>query len=312
MFRCMVFLFFCFHFSFKIAQAEQLNDFENREFLVDQTSLNESLFDHSSKFPIILHHGLFGFNKIMFLEYFNGVPKALRNLGYEVYVTKVNPIGSVKERASQLAAQIDHILELSGKEKVNIIAHSMGGLDARYLVSQLGFGDKVASISMISTPNHGSYIAEMIVFAYDLNKKLTKKIFDLIGFPKVSDTNIIKQALIAIRDCSEKYVRLFNQTVTNHSMVYYQSWAGSTSTRKSDQTASMDPLFIIPYWILREKRGHNDGLISVSSAKWGHYKGLISADHLDQIGFWWKKNFSQFRYRMFYQKVASGLARKGF
>ena len=314
--RCFIWVLVFFAFNNAVAQNvsdhESLNSKIPLDFLTEQLSHNETEYEHASKYPMILHHGIFGFTKILFLEYFNGVPSALRNLGYEVYVTKVNPIGSVKERARQLAQQIDKILALSGKEKVNIIAHSMGGLDSRYLISRLGYGDRVASLSMISTPNHGSYIAEKITYAYDLHKKLRKAMIKLMNFPNKPTKSIIQQTFIAISDCSEKMVKEFNQVIQNQSSVYYQSWAGRTSTKKSETTAALDPLFFLPYWILREKRGNNDGLISVNSARWGHFKGVISADHLDQIGFWWKKRFSKFRYRMFYQKVASGLARQGF
>lgn len=283
------------------------------EFLSEQVGLNQSEVTYASHYPIILHHGVFGFKKILILEYFYKVPETLRNLGYEVFVTKVNPIGSIAERSKQLGAQIDEILRITGKNKVNIIAHSMGGLDSRYLVSELGYEDKVASVSMISTPNRGSYIADIVVKAFGAHKKVREAVLNLIGVPKKK--GLIAKALEAISNNSEKFLTTFNERIANNAAVYYQSWAGVTSARAEKGSSKADkvgPLFFLPYWILKKRNGNNDGLVTVDSARWGHYRGMIPADHLDQVGFWWGATSPKYRHLLFFQKIASELARKGF
>ncbi|NRA44460.1 MAG: alpha/beta fold hydrolase [Oligoflexales bacterium] len=283
------------------------------KFLTDQVGLNQSEVTYASNYPIILHHGVFGFKKILILEYFYKVPDTLRNLGYEVFVTKVDPIGSIAERARQLGAQIDEIRRITGKDKVNIIAHSMGGLDSRFLISELGYQDKIASVSMISTPNRGSYIADIVVSAFDAHKKVREAVLSLIGAPQKK--GILAKAIEAVSNNSVKFLTNFNKRISNHSAVYYQSWAGVTSAR-SDKGASkgdrVGPLFYIPYWILKHRTGNNDGLVTVDSARWGHYRGMIPADHLDQVGFWWGATSPKYRHLLFFQKIASELARKGF
>lgn len=283
------------------------------KFLQQQVELNQRDVTYASNYPIILHHGVFGFKKILILEYFFKVPETLRNLGYEVFVTKVDPVGSIAERAEQLGAQIDEILRITGKNKVNIIAHSMGGLDSRYLVSELGFANKIASVSMISTPNRGSFIADLVVSAFGAHKQVREAVLKLIGIPQKK--GLIAKALEAVSNNSIKYLNEFNQRISNHSAVYYQSWAGVASARAEKGAGHQDkvgPLFIIPYWILKHRTGNNDGLVTVDSARWGHYRGMIPADHLDQVGFWWGATSSQYRHLLFFQKVASELARKGF
>ena len=284
------------------------------KFLHDQIGLNQSEVTYASNYPMILHHGVFGFKKILILEYFYKVPETLRNLGYEVFVTKVDPVGSIAERAKQLGAQIDEILRITGKDKVNIIAHSMGGLDSRYLISELGYEDKVASVSMISTPNRGSYIADIVVKAFGAHKKVREAVLKLIGIPD-KKKGLIAKALEAVSNNSIEFLNKFNQRVSNHAAVYYQSWAGVTSARSEKGASKGDrvgPLFFIPYWILKHRTGNNDGLVTVDSARWGHYRGMIPADHLDQVGFWWGATSPKYRHLLFFQKIASELARKGF
>src|SRR5258706_14785219 len=95
--------------------------------------------------PIVLHHGLFGYNSVgvgkFRWAYFQGIDKALRRAGYPVVVTRVRPTGGIATRAGQLKEAIDtglSSLNGSGAGKMLIVAHSMGGLDARYMIHQLG------------------------------------------------------------------------------------------------------------------------------------------------------------------------------
>ena len=48
------------------------------------------------------------------------------------------------------------VLTKTGAEKVNLIAHSKGGMEARYMIKVLGMNTHVASLTTISTPHHGS------------------------------------------------------------------------------------------------------------------------------------------------------------
>src|SRR5262245_17201827 len=88
--------------------------------------------------PVVLAHGLLGFDAIELwgsrFEYFRGVPARLRQLGSDVFQVSVPPIGSVAARAEALAKAIQAL----PSARVNVVAHSMGGLDARYAISRLG------------------------------------------------------------------------------------------------------------------------------------------------------------------------------
>ena len=117
----------------------------------------------ATRHPILLAHGYFGFDRIgvgqLRQEYFRGVRARLEALGYSVIVTRVAPVGSIGLRAAQLARQIASLRV----PRVNIIAHSMGGLDARLAIARFGLAERVASLTTIGTPHHGTPLAERVL-----------------------------------------------------------------------------------------------------------------------------------------------------
>ena len=113
---------------------------------------------------IVLHHGLFGFAHKrpaprLRLDYFHRINRVLGEDGYRVVCTHVAPIGSVAARAQQLADQLDH---LNGAP-VYLLAHSLGGLDARHMLTRLGRGRNVKALVTIGTPHRGTSFADWVV-----------------------------------------------------------------------------------------------------------------------------------------------------
>ncbi|HEY6879113.1 MAG TPA: hypothetical protein VI299_13900, partial [Polyangiales bacterium] len=107
-----------------------------------------------TRHPIVLAHGWGGIDRIgpfpLGYSYFRGIPEALRGAGHEVYIARVPATASIDLRAAALARQVR---QLGGR--VNIIAHSMGGLDARLAIARHGLSERVASLTTIGTPHHG-------------------------------------------------------------------------------------------------------------------------------------------------------------
>src|SRR5256885_9445421 len=117
--------------------------------------------------PIVLQHGLFGFGELQIgklkLSYFHGIDRAFGERGYPVIVSRVHPTGSIELRATQLKSTILRklkALKTPKTERVVIFAHSMGGLDARYMISRLGMDDRVSALVTITTPHRGSSYAD--------------------------------------------------------------------------------------------------------------------------------------------------------
>ena len=122
-------------------------------------------------YPIVLAHGAMGFNSISLLgvdllDYWYDLDTALASCsGASVHVAQVSPSHTTEYRGEQLLAQVQAVLAQTGKQKVNIIAHSMGGLDARYVMNARP--DLVASITTVGSPHKGSATFDRIASGLD-------------------------------------------------------------------------------------------------------------------------------------------------
>ena len=117
-----------------------------------------------TRYPILLLHGA-GFRDLKRPFYWGRIPDALEAHGAALYYGRQDCWASVGDNAQFLKDRLLKILEETGAEKVNIIAHSKGGLEARVLASSLGMGDKIASITTVGTPHRGSRVIDRLLEA---------------------------------------------------------------------------------------------------------------------------------------------------
>jgi triacylglycerol lipase len=220
------------------------------------------------QYPIVLAHGLMGFDRLELggksLEYFRGVPLKLRSLGAEVHVLKLAPTAGFLVRAQQLASAIRAI----DSTRVNIVAHSMGGLDARYAIAKLDIADRVASLTTIGTPHRGTPLADL---GTELLGEMLglRRMFEMLGL----DIN-------AFYDCTTVRMDTFNRDVLDAQGVAYGSFIAVTPNKIS----RIHPLLVPAYLYLAQQVGANDGLVPAESQNWGEVYGRIEADHWAQIG----------------------------
>jgi triacylglycerol lipase len=114
-----------------------------------------------TKYPIVLEHGLAGFDELFGVyEYWFGIPGSLEDGGAQVFVTTVSQLNSTEARGEQLIAQIEQIVAITGKPRVNLIGHSHGGLDVRYVASVRP--DLVASVTSVGSPHKGADLADFL------------------------------------------------------------------------------------------------------------------------------------------------------
>ena len=230
--------------------------------------------------------------------------------GHDPFYSETPPFSTTEERALAVEKYIVGLLKATGATKVNLIAHSMGGLDSRYLISKNGLNrsDIVASLTTLGTPHRGTRLADVadgvlpegIGWSFVLDS-----LIELYGesFSKKADKNTNFRG--ALSSLSEKNAPEFNATHRNVDGVIYQSYAGIASITgianliapftcdgkvlsNEGTYAKVSKLFwpIVP--IIAEvgaaQTEPNDGLILVDSAKWGDFKGCLPADHLDLSG----------------------------
>tara|TARA_R110000782_G_scaffold218834_3_gene306222 strand:+ start:923 stop:1852 length:930 start_codon:yes stop_codon:yes gene_type:complete len=113
-----------------------------------------------TQYPIVLAHGMLGFDKLLGVNYWYGIPSALRSGGATVYSTSVSQLDTSEKRGEQLLAQVESIVAISGKQKVNLIGHSHGGPTIRYVAAVRP--DLVASVTSVGAPHKGSKAADFI------------------------------------------------------------------------------------------------------------------------------------------------------
>ncbi len=228
------------------------------------------------------------FNRLLgdALDYFRYVRRTLEERNFEVYEPTVSFAASLERRAGDLRRAIERILAPRGPDaKVHIIGHSMGGLDARYMIAKLGMADRVASLATIGTPNLGSSFAEWRLDDVRATRRIVHWLgrigLDLSGF----------EALTRSR------CRAFNAEVepaeASNSVTYI-----TYASAQEDRSRVFLPLRRA--WnVVREREGTNDGLVSVASQRWtdtlrapGMEKKVeqrefpMPADHLNQCGWW--------------------------
>ena len=114
----------------------------------------------TTKYPIFLVHGLFGFDRIGQFDMFHGIPQTLESAGCRVHVPAVSGVHDNETRGEQLIEHIASFLERTGYLKVNLIGHSQGALTSRYAAAVRP--DLVASVTSVAGPNHGSEVADRL------------------------------------------------------------------------------------------------------------------------------------------------------
>ena len=212
------------------------------------------------KYPVVLVHGIVAHDRGGIVYFWGRIPEVLRQKGIKVFFGNTDAWGSYESNAEILKTTIEAVLHETNSEKVNIIAHSKGGIDSRYLIWKYDFGDKVASLTTISTPHQGAEIADRIykqeIIHSDITKRALAVFGELYGDANPDMYNVNYQL-------TTERMKAFNEEVTRDARVYYHSMY-TTMNNSFD-----DPMFFYSYWYLKNAAGDNDGIVSEYSAKWG-------------------------------------------
>jgi triacylglycerol lipase len=225
---------------------------------------------------IVLAHGLFGFGQLFpnplspFTTYFHGVADHLRARGFKVRELQVNPIGSVKQRGDLLALEI--AVKTSANERVHILAHSMGGLDARHVVAtRQDLVPRIKTIVTIGTPHNGSPVADAVNNPTD---PLFQHIPEFLKFELHANAG-------ALKDLTTDACKQFNQKTPDVRGIRYINVAGDAS--KSDHELVLFQLAAVIGGITGEI---NDGVVTKSSALRDGKEHLEdwAVDHEGEIG----------------------------
>lgn len=239
------------------------------------------------------------------IEYWNGIKSQLEEVGCTVLVAKVPPFARIETRAHMLdefiVSQLPNIRKQHGVPegrpiKLNLVAHSMGGLDCRYLIHYLQKKKRdkyqIVSLTTISTPHRGTSAADFAL--------------------EYSPESLIRNYFPSVFQLSTSFTKVFNRHIHNDPDVKYFSYA-------SQFTPNPASMFLVTWKIVKDKEGPNDGLVSVKSAKWAKFMGCLDdVDHADLINWMGPVKMAKmalgipnFNPKWFYMDIMNNLAAHG-
>mmetsp|Transcript_345 Transcript_345/g.705 ORF Transcript_345/g.705 Transcript_345/m.705 type:complete len:256 (-) Transcript_345:88-855(-) len=223
----------------------------------------------------VLVHGLLGWGGKVATRlvhgwtYFHHIEAHLRRRGLRVLAPSLGN-GPPAVRAARLLEAVHAWEERRPHERVTLVGHSQGGLDARWALSQLDGAGVAHTLITIGTPHRGSSLCDALLTpALERSPALERTL---------ARANIQTDAA---RFLSRAYVEgHFNPSCPDSPDVSYLSIAGSRSGRMQYWAP-----FVPTNVILNRIEGENDGLVSIRSAKWGTYVGKFELDHIEMINY---------------------------
>ncbi len=257
--------------------------------------------DCNTRYPILLVHGL-NCRDTRPLLYWGRVPETLADHGARVYLGGQDAWGTVEENARVLGERLDRILEEEDCGKVNIIAHSKGGLEARCLITTLGMAERVASLTTVCTPHRGSKTAAVWAGRRLLCKAAAPWMngcWRIIGDRRPDFRTVLEEL-------APEAMERFNRDTPDSPLVYYQSYGAALG-----EPGGEGILARLQMWFCRAD-GVTDGLVSPASAVWGTDRGILErVSHQDVVDSR-KRDLAHFSARAFYVRLVGELKEQGF
>lgn len=289
-----------------IRETDREIKYETQKELINQQRQDQQIC--KTKYPILLVHGVF-FRDFKYFGYWGRIPGQLRRNGASVYFGNQPSADSIPDCARILTKRIKQITKETGCEKVNIIAHSKGGLDCRYAMAFCGAMPYIASLTTISTPHRGSPFADYMLtkvspknqkrFCFAYNKTLNK-----LGEPEAD-------LMTAVRELTTEHCIALDKKMPQPKGVLCQSF-GSKMNKPLKGRFPMNFTGVITSFIAQD----NDGLVCADSFPWGDHFTLLTSEspvgisHCD-ITDLNRTNLPDFDVREFYVQLVSELKEKG-
>lgn len=258
-----------------------------------------------TKYPIVLVHGLFGFDRIMGYPYFFNIAESLRKLGCEVYTATVSATNTTETRGEQLLTEVKQILAKTCAKKVNLIGHSQGAPTSRYVAAL--HPELVASVTSVNGVNFGSEIADLMLDI--LAGKIVGETADLIVesfmkfislfstkplLPQDFEGSLKSLSTAGTNEFNKKYPQGLPKTWGGQGKeletngVYYYSWSGIIKSNVVNEGVNtLDPshaILVALGALFTKERNQNDGLVGRYCTHLGKViRSDYQMDHLDAI-----------------------------
>ncbi len=262
----------------------------------------------ATKYPILMVHGVF-FRDTAFFNYWGRIPKALENNGAKVYYGGHESAAAICNSGMELAERIETILRKTGAEKVNIIAHSKGGLDCRYMLAHTQAKEYVASLITINTPHRGCEFADYLLNV--IPEKVQNSVADTYNSAMRKLGDDMPDFMAAVKNLTHSYCSDFDANTPLPEGIYCKC-VGSTLKKASDGKFPLN----FTYKLAKLFDGPNDGLVGEDSFQFCQDYVLLTGDdkqgisHGDVIDLN-RQNVPGFDVREFYVQLVADLKNKG-
>lgn len=285
---------------------------EETDFEVRKQMLNLSrrkLQVCATRYPIVLVHGVF-FRDSVKSNYWNRIPAELEKNGAIVFYGEHQSADSVAGSGLELSRRIREICRNTGCEKVNIIAHSKGGLDCRAAISDPEIAAMVASLTTINTPHRGCQFADFLLTRFP--ESVQKRIAAGYNAAAKKKGDYAPDFLGAVHNLTASFCTDFDTRTPPPAGVFCQSF-GSGLNRVINGAFPLN----FCSQLVKYFDGANDGLVGESAFAWGEKytflttegsRGISHGDIVDQN----RENIPGFDVREFYVQLVADLKNRGF
>lgn len=230
-------------------------------------------------YPVLLCHGYGGFSTLLSPSPMHKPCMRLRSFGIQAFAPNIVPYATISTRAKQWARIIEILNEKYGYEKLNVVAHSMGGLDMRYAIAKLGVADSVASLTTIATPHHGTSLAELVLNSPDTIREKVAEFVDWFGESIYPNTK--SNAVAAVQQLTREYItKEFNPNILDTDGIHYFSYSAAVGKGTNEP---LHPIYRLQNQLIYQNEGVNDSFVTDESAKWGTHLATLPVSHLEQI-----------------------------
>lgn len=280
--------------------------FENAKLQLNKSRSEEQIC--AVKYPILMVHGVF-FRDFRYFNYWGRIPKELEANGAKVFYGNHQSAASVADSGREIADRILQVVEETGCEKVNIIGHSKGGLDARAALQLPGIAEHVASLTTINTPHRGCEFADYLLTKIPAKEQAAVAKAYNGALRRLGDHD--PDFLGAVGNLTASFCREFNDRTPDMPDVYYQS-IGSKLNKAGSGRFPLN----FTYYLANYFDGPNDGLVSEKSFPWGEKYSFLTVtgkrgiSHGDMIDLN-RENIPEFDVREFFVQLAADLKKRG-
>jgi len=258
------------------------------------------------KYPILLCHGYGAIASLVKPSPLYDVALLLRSHNVLTFAPNIVPYAKIETRAKSWVKLIKELTDDLPGGKVNIVAHSMGGLDMRYALSKLDIAHNVSSLTTVSTPHHGTSLAELTLKTPEAIRDKLADFLDWMGdriYPHTKSDSVASAAQLTRQYVTET----FNPTIPNVDDIPYYSYTSAVGK------GTNEPIRVIARYQnkhIYENEGPNDGMVSVESATWGEHISTYNLSHLEQMNMRIKDD-RQHLFQQFWLDVIKMLEEKG-